>query len=237
MNQSRFDFNGWLQPFTETNIDEQNRILYHHGEEPERPGYTLQELFQLGRSSVIQQKVVALNSIANILALNSSGIYEGIIDLPIEQIFFVLRFCLDDNTPAVLTAALKAMRNLFYSPVDETCLDAILSFGLDLTQPTLQIDDKEDDNTINDQQLAETNLVKCLHRSGILVRIRYIINTIRPPVETIVLCLELLTRLARDAAFIIGNIYSCDGLMQSIIKYFASKLDGSETFRVLLIIH
>lgn len=47
--EARFDFAGWLLPFTTSEIDEKNRILYHHGEEPGRPGYTLQELFQLAR--------------------------------------------------------------------------------------------------------------------------------------------------------------------------------------------
>lgn len=78
------------------------------------------------RSSVIQQKIIAINTIANILALNSTGIYDGIIDVPIEQIFFVIRFCLDDNTPGVLNASIKAMRNLIFSQVDETCLDSLL---------------------------------------------------------------------------------------------------------------
>lgn len=45
----RFDFSGWLLPYIDGEINEKNRILYHHGEEPERPGYTLQELFQLCR--------------------------------------------------------------------------------------------------------------------------------------------------------------------------------------------
>lgn len=45
----RFDFEGWLLPYTDSDINEKNRVLYHHGSEPERPGYTLQELFQLAR--------------------------------------------------------------------------------------------------------------------------------------------------------------------------------------------
>jgi hypothetical protein len=160
-------------PYRENEITEKSRVLYHHGEEAGRPGYTLQEFFQLARSNIIQQKIIALNSIANILSLHSTGVYDDIIDLPLEQIFFVLRFCLDDNTPAVLNASIKAMRNLFYSKVDETCLDCLLGFGLGKVQPTLAADDDpEDDNTVNDQQLAETNLVKCLARTQILTRIR-----------------------------------------------------------------
>lgn len=123
-------------------------------------------------SSVIQQKVLALNTIANILSLQTTGIYENIIDIPVEQIFFVVRLCLDENTPSVLNVALKAMRNLFYNQVDETCLDVMLGFGEYVVQPVLSIDEEEDDKTINDQQLAETNLVKCLARTNILIRIR-----------------------------------------------------------------
>lgn len=47
--EARFDFSGWLMPFCAPEINEKNRILYHHGEEPGRPGYTLQELLQLAR--------------------------------------------------------------------------------------------------------------------------------------------------------------------------------------------
>lgn len=123
-------------------------------------------------SSVVQQKVISLNTVANLLSLQSTGIYENIIEVPIEQIFFVVRLCLDENTPSVLNAALKAMRNLFYNQIDEICLDAMLGFGGTEMQPVLAVDEEEDDKTINDQQLAETNLVKCLARTNVLVRIR-----------------------------------------------------------------
>lgn len=98
--------------------------------------------------------------------------YENVIDLPIEQTFFVVRMCLDDNTPSVLNAAIKAMRNLFFYEIDEICLNSILGFGFGVVQPILALDEGEDDNTINDQQLVETNLVKCLARTDILIRIR-----------------------------------------------------------------
>lgn len=160
-------------PYTQE-ISEKSRVLHHHGEDPARPGYTLQELFQLSRSTVVQQKIVALNTIANILELQSTGVYADIIDLPIEQIFFVVRFCLDDNTPSILTAAVKTMRNIFFSKVDETCLDGILGFGIGQIQPILAVDSTEDDDRVNDQQMAETNLVKCLTRSSIFIRIRYV---------------------------------------------------------------
>ncbi|XP_044261913.1 RNA polymerase II-associated protein 1 [Tribolium madens] len=217
--EARFDFEGWVLPYVEE-ISEKSRVLYHHGEEAGRPGYTLQELFQLSRSNVNQQKITALNTIANILSLHSTGVYDDVIDLPLEQIFFVLRFCLDDNTPGVLNAAIKAMRNLFYSKVDETCLNCLLGFGLGQIQPILAIDNDEDDDRVNDQQLAETNLVKCLARTEILTRIRYIINTVKPSIETIVYCMDILTRLTRDSQFILTKVYKCENLVSSIVENF-----------------
>ena len=41
--------------------------LHHHGEEPEAAGYTLEELFHLSRSAVLQQRVIALQTLANII--------------------------------------------------------------------------------------------------------------------------------------------------------------------------
>lgn len=171
--EARFDFQGYLLPYSAAQIDERNRHLYHHGDEPERPGYTLQELLLLSRSNVIQQRVLALNTLGNILSLDQTGIYDKVIDIPIEQVFFVLRVCMDDNTPSVLTASIKALRNLVYFQLDETCMDNLMSFGIGMVQPILAVDyELEDDNTVNDQQLAETNLIKCLARTDILARIR-----------------------------------------------------------------
>lgn len=41
--------------------------LHHHGEEPEAAGYTLEELFHLSRSTVLQQRVIALQTLSNII--------------------------------------------------------------------------------------------------------------------------------------------------------------------------
>lgn len=171
--EARFDFEGYLLSHSAAQITETNRHLFHHGDEPERPGYSLQELLLLSRSNIIQQRIIALNTLGNVLSLDQTGMYDQVIDIPIEQVFFVLRVCLDDNTPSVLTAAVKALRSLVFFQIDETCLDNMWSFGVGIIQPTLAIDEAlEDDNTVNDQQLAEINLIKCLARTEILSRIR-----------------------------------------------------------------
>lgn len=55
--EARFDWKGVLLPYSENDLKSSNkylqekdeRELYLHGEEPQRPGYTLQELFRLAR--------------------------------------------------------------------------------------------------------------------------------------------------------------------------------------------
>ena len=41
--------------------------LHHHGEEPEAAGYTLEELFHISRSTVLQQRVIALQTLSKII--------------------------------------------------------------------------------------------------------------------------------------------------------------------------
>lgn len=55
--EARFNFKGYLLPYT-MEYTEATKPLFHHGEEPHRPGYTLTELIELSRSSVTQQRVI-----------------------------------------------------------------------------------------------------------------------------------------------------------------------------------
>jgi RNA polymerase II-associated protein 1 len=41
--------------------------LHHHGDEPHAAGYTLNELFRLSRSTILQQRVIALQTLSNII--------------------------------------------------------------------------------------------------------------------------------------------------------------------------
>lgn len=128
--EARFDWKGVLLPYTmdeisdKTNgaVEKDDRELYMHGDEPHRPGYTLQELFRLARSNVMQQRVTAFSAIAGILSIYQQGFYDQVLDLPISKIFFLLRFGFDDNTPAMLEIVGKALAYLFYNETDEVSL-------------------------------------------------------------------------------------------------------------------
>ena len=41
--------------------------LYHHGEEPGRAGYTVDDMFRLARSAVQQQRVLGLQTVTNLI--------------------------------------------------------------------------------------------------------------------------------------------------------------------------
>lgn len=119
--EARFDWKGVLLPFKPAANDAAtvSTELYLHGDDANRPGYTLQELFRLARSSVVQQRVSALKSVGGILSIYNQGYYDGIFELPISKVFFLLRYAFDDNTPAMLEESAKALSALFYNETDE----------------------------------------------------------------------------------------------------------------------
>lgn len=119
--EARFDWKGVLLPFQPKEDDTlaTSTELFLHGDDSHRPGYTLQELFRLARSTVVQQRISALKAVGGILSIYNQGYYDGIFELPISKLFFLLRYAFDDNTPAMLEESAKALSALFYNETDE----------------------------------------------------------------------------------------------------------------------
>lgn len=223
--EARFDFRGYLLPYS-MEYNERTKTLFHHGDEPHRPGYSITELIELTRSSVTQQKVMALNTIAGILEYHSAGTYKNIIEIPLTKLFFIIRISMDENKVNVLEPALKAMRNLIYNRVDEASLDALIGFEEGTLQPCLE-NDKSDmeeleskESEFNDFHLAEIDIITALLRTEVLQRMFYILDVIRPSFNCVQYCLQILTRLARDSFETAQKIVEMDYLMNTIIKNF-----------------
>lgn len=205
--EARFDWKGTLLPFSETS-EEDNRELYLHGDEPHRPGYTLQELFRLARSDVLQQRVSALTAIQGILAIYNQGFYDQVLELPVSKIFFLLRFSLDDKATPVVEQSLLGLANLFNNTSDEFLLDCVFDTRLGRDEPVVQDAKKQmelansfkklsvnntyqtpvqeteeemlnEDANLNDFHLAETDLIKCLLQTNIIERIQYLVNVMQ----------------------------------------------------------
>ena len=144
---ARFDFQGNVM----TNNEEVavTLALHHHGNEPDLAGYTLDELFHLARSKFNQQRVLALQTIGNILAKCHQGAYHDIVksgtDKNEEQldendkhnllnqlidggVLYLLRWSLDDQTESIINASLIGLKNILQPFDQENILD--LTFDL-----------------------------------------------------------------------------------------------------------
>lgn len=138
---ARFCFEGnVISPEEEISV---TKALHHHGNEPDLAGYTLDELFHLARSKFNQQRVLALQTIGNILKKCHYGDYHEIIKSNDETqnqelendknnllnqlieggVLFLLRWNLDDQTESILIASLEAINNLLHHAGQEDVLD------------------------------------------------------------------------------------------------------------------
>ncbi|VVC91933.1 unnamed protein product [Leptidea sinapis] len=223
--EARFNFQGYLLPYS-IEYTEKTKTLFHHGEEPHRPGYTLNELFELSRSTIIQQRVMSLNAIAGILEYENAGIYKEIIEIPLSKIFFLIRIAMDENKLIILEPALKGMRNLLYNRLDEASLDALIGFRDAAYQPCLENDKSEiaeteyKESEIKDFHLAEIDIVAATLRTSILQRIYYILNHVKPSFNCVQYSLQILIRLVRNSLETAKEIIGTEHLMNAILVYF-----------------
>jgi hypothetical protein len=71
---ARFNFRGQIvTPEMEKDESSWSKALHNHGEEMERPGYTIEELFTLARSEFAQQRAFGFNTIAEIFKRSHDG--------------------------------------------------------------------------------------------------------------------------------------------------------------------
>ncbi|KAM9355384.1 RNA polymerase II-associated protein 1 isoform 2-T2 [Pholidichthys leucotaenia] len=241
--QARFDFAGTLILPSEdlpTHLG-----LHHHGEEPERAGYSLQELFLLSRSQVIQQRTLALSTLANILSKARAGEYLMVLKgsmmstLLDAGLIFLLRFALDDGVEGVMSAAVYALKALLVCAEDEECLDCTFSWFRGLTSfPLLPSASKEEDEEDEglDESMKETakekeekksdhdvtrqDVVKGLLKMKLLPRLRYILEVVRPSPRVIQDVFEILTRIARHSSSSATQVLDCSRLMETVISEF-----------------
>ncbi|XP_012252141.2 RNA polymerase II-associated protein 1 [Athalia rosae] len=223
---ARFDFNGMLLPYVDESLTI-DKGLHHHGEEPERPGYSLQELLQLSRSATQQQRCMALNTLANIMEKSRQGFYDQVLQPPLlptlneKNIFLLLRFSLDDSSVAVVTATLQALRSFLFSEPDELCLDRLVGLG-EVKEPFLRAPPMNvtDEASLKDHEIAQYNLIAAAIRSDIQFRIRYILNEMRPPPTGVTAALEVLARIARSSHKAALEIACTPQLLETIVQYF-----------------
>uniref|UniRef100_A0A8C2TR58 RNA polymerase II associated protein 1 n=1 Tax=Coturnix japonica TaxID=93934 RepID=A0A8C2TR58_COTJA len=243
--QARFSLKGDLIP---ADADLPTHLgLHHHGEEAERAGYSLQELFHLSRSQLIQQRTLALQVLGRIVQKARAGEFASslkgsVLRLLLDAGFlFLLRFSLDDTVDNVMAASVGALRALLVSSDDEKYLDWTFSWyqGMaafpfvpnneeeeeeeeeeELTEAEKSQNKKQKDENKPDADVARYDVVKGLLKTRIHHRLRYILEVVRP-VPTVVLdILHILTHIARHSSEACLQLLDCPRLIDTIVREF-----------------
>nr|XP_045251271.1 RNA polymerase II-associated protein 1 isoform X3 [Macaca fascicularis] len=221
--QARFSIQGELLA---PDVDLPTHLgLHHHGEEAERAGYSLQELFHLTRSQVSQQRALALHVLAQVISRAQAGEFGdrlagSVLSLLLDAGFlFLLRFSLDDRVDGVIAAAIRALRALLVAPGDEELLDSTFSwYHGALTFPLMPSqEDKEDEDEDEEcpaekakrkspeeesrppPDLARHDVIKGLLATSLLPRLRYLLEVTYPGPAVVLDILAVLIRLARHS--------------------------------------
>ncbi|XP_070576355.1 RNA polymerase II-associated protein 1-like [Ptychodera flava] len=233
--QARFDLQGHV---ISRDADVPMREgLHHHGEEPEAPGYTLEELFHLSRSAAMNQRVISLQTLAKVIYNYRIDNLGGRLGAPLiprlidAGLVFILRWSLDDSSEAGIAAAVDGFKSLLVQPADEECLDKVFPWyrGHEMHPmvPT-ENDDEDDEDDPEDKndknkhetELLEQDIIKGLLKMKFLERIRYILEVCRPAPTVVVNIIQVLTRIARHSPESCHEIMKCPRLMNTLFSSF-----------------
>ncbi|KAL6042973.1 hypothetical protein STEG23_014834, partial [Scotinomys teguina] len=220
--------------------------LHHHGEEAERAGYSLQELFHLTRSQVSQQRTLALHVLSQIVGRAQAGefgdrLVGSILRLLLDAGFlFLLRFSLDDRVDGVIAAAVRALRTLLVAPGDEELLDSTFSWyhGTSVFPLMPSQEDKEDEGEDEEPttekakkkipeeesrpppDLARHDVIKGLLATNLLPRLRYVLEVTCPGPSVVLDILAVLIRVARHSLESAMRVLECPRLIDTIVQEF-----------------
>jgi len=223
---ARFGFDGaLLHPENKLGVESG---LYHHGEEAERPGYTLSELLTLIRSSNSRQRVVALNTMSALLNKYWSGVYDDCFGLNLLEeliksgLVSLLRCCLDEKEESVIFSGTECLASLMSPQGEESGLDLVSVFTPESPElaPTLDTDVTQQEKQLKDHELVQLDMVAGLLRMDILLRIRYILAVLKPGPGVVLACLKILICIARHSESTACHILQCPSLLPTIITHF-----------------
>jgi RNA polymerase II-associated protein 1 len=239
----RFDFDGHVvvgdhQPPSHSG-------LYHHGDDPDAAGYTMDELLHLARSTVASQRAVALLTISKILHQRPQTSAPNVLpaELPVA-----LRMALDDQNYTALSAALAAMHAYLCPRREEHASRSFESArGTVVAMPAIHIhvdvgttkdellheviyldttESEEDGSKIGDQELASLDPVQGLLKMAIVSRLRFIVTAIQlPDDDAMDKLLEILLQIAAHSPRAAQAIASDRNLLKALqTKYLENEL-------------
>lgn len=214
----RYDFAG--QRVTRVSAAQYDPSLYHHGDQPDIPGYTLQELSQLMSSSVKQQRALAVHVVANILQIWKHSAEQQhaaqVLSCAIElRVPLMLRRALDEGPEALVSDALRALHALLVNATDAEICDEIATTWHGQGQwplvfeSVVGVTEDGEAEQLSDWELSQRDLWTAVLQTGLLTRVRYVLEVLRPKSHVIVeLILDLCLAAARHSETGVNHVLS-----------------------------
>ena len=235
---ARFNFKGELLPYDADDIMP-NEGLHHHGEEPQRPGYTLEELVTLARSSNAQQAVIAIQTLGNVIKNERHGRFVGcfgnenlLVKLLDADLVTVLRVSMDNHySEALIDSAIQALAEIFYHELEENALDYQFFHSTfnGYMQPNFAAklssdkDFKDEASELKDIEVMNADLVLGILRTGIIERICYLFESKKLVSSSgITNILKILIRIARHSLSVTYELVKHERLLKTIGKHYVN---------------
>lgn len=258
----RFDFEGRLLSYQgekgrvvveEKGKSQDLNMLLHHGAEPAEPGYTLDELAHLARSTHPSQRISSLRALGNIIYKAKHAYYTLPVAIPRSFAYFpsslflshllhelfipiTLRIALDDPSNTIALEALYALHALMVSDSDEIAtLHASLDGGSPSYYPMQPRDEdnislsKQDWDDKSDTERCELDLVLALLQTGLLARFRYLLDAKSSSQTITTLIFQLMLRIARHSQEACDHFEQCPQLMKSLKLQLSSSTSSAHS--------
>ncbi|TPX65393.1 hypothetical protein SpCBS45565_g05175 [Spizellomyces sp. 'palustris'] len=226
-----------------------HRGLHHHGVDPETPGYTLDELLHLSRSTVQAQRAASVRVLGAIIADIYAGAYSKARGIALiwhslrANVLLHLRFALDDSHETVVTNSLAALAasvgtGSLTDDDEEQCWDQLLLTRLSYRAYAISVSNQADfksrasgrenssdkidhDGSIGSViQLVRRDAILGLISTDILARFRYLLQSRNLPAEAVNDILQILIRICRHSHAAAVQIAECPDLVDVVHNRF-----------------
>ncbi|KAJ3290246.1 RNA polymerase II associated protein 1 [Borealophlyctis nickersoniae] len=238
----RFDFKGRILDST---VEVPVHLgLHHHGNEPQHPGYSLDELLHLSRSTVPNQRSISLSILTNIVERVRAGAYGRELgevvasQLIRKDLLLHVRIALDDSHDTVFINALEALAASVGCGSDSDdeagVWDAMaltrqgyrtLAISIDSTEafsarvhglPFNSEDLESDDTLAAAKRRIQYDALQGLLSTNLLLRFRYLLDTRQLSASAVAGITCMLVRVCQHSRSAAADVARCQGLVEVV---------------------
>ncbi|KAJ3119676.1 RNA polymerase II associated protein 1 [Nowakowskiella sp. JEL0407] len=253
----RFAFDGTL---IKGEVEAKNELkgLYHHGDDPEKAGYTIGELCHLCRSTVPAQRILALSTLTNVIRMVRASKFETpmvpekVALLLIELEYpFILRLALDDPNYSTVAPTLTALGcYLGYEDDDdydyvlashESLLDAewyqssktsVVGLGIWMDPSSENQEERNSSTTPSVEKIKEImqkDIISGLMHTSVHHRLQFILGSISFSGAIKRAAIRVLVRMARHSRTVALQIADCKDVISLLIAMICERCEHEES--------